>query len=199
LRAALRRGLTGYGELTGNRRASQITGDDILEPAAALLSLFIRDPQFSGQTKEKLSSPEAQRLVENAVRDHFDHWLAGDPESAGKLLAWSIERAEERLRRRAEKEVGRQSATRRLRLPGKLADCTRSGAQGTEIFLVEGDSAGGSAKQARDRETQAVLPLRGKILNVASAGAGKLAGNQELADLVQALGCGAGAKYREAD
>jgi topoisomerase IV subunit B len=199
LRAALLKGLKGYGELTGARRAAQVTGDDILEPAAALLSLFMRDPQFSGQTKEKLSSPEAQRLVEGAVRDHFDHWLAGDPESAGKLLAWTIERAEERLRRRAEKDIGRQTATRRLRLPGKLADCTRSGAQGTEIFLVEGDSAGGSAKQARERETQAVLPLRGKILNVASAGAGKLAGNQELADLVQALGCGTGAKYRDDD
>jgi topoisomerase-4 subunit B len=199
LRAALLKGLKGYGELTSNRRAAQIAADDLMEPAAALLSLFIRDPQFSGQTKEKLSSPEAQRLVEGAVRDHFDHWLTGDPESAGKLLAWTIERAEERLRRRAEKEVGRQTATRRLRLPGKLADCTRSGAEGTEIFLVEGDSAGGSAKQARERETQAVLPLRGKILNVASAAAGKLAGNQELADLVQALGCGAGARYRDGD
>ena len=199
LRAALLKGLKGYGELTSNRKAAQVTGDDIMEPAAALLSLFMREPQFSGQTKEKLSSPEAQRLVESAVRDHFDHWLAGDPESAGKLLAWAVERAEERLRRRAEKEVGRQSATRRLRLPGKLSDCTRSGALGTEIFLVEGDSAGGSAKQARERETQAVLPLRGKILNVASAAAGKLAGNQELADLVQALGCGAGAKYRDDD
>jgi topoisomerase-4 subunit B len=199
LRAALLKGVKGYGEMTGNRRAGQITGEDILEPAAALLSLFIQEPQFSGQTKEKLSSPEAQRLVEAAVRDHFDHWLTGDPESAGKLLAWTIERAEDRLRRRAEKEVGRQSATRRLRLPGKLSDCTRSGALGTEIFLVEGDSAGGSAKQARERETQAVLPLRGKILNVASAAAGKLAGNQELADLIQALGCGAGAKYRDGD
>ncbi len=199
LRSALIRGLKGYGELTNNRRAAQITAEDVLTGAFALLSIFITDPQFQGQTKEKLSSPAATKLVETAVKDHFDHWLSGAPDMANALLARTIERAEERLRRRHEKEVGRKSATRRLRLPGKLADCSRDAANGTEIFLVEGDSAGGSAKQARSRETQAVLPLRGKILNVASATSSKLMANQELSDLIQALGCSTGTRYREAD
>ncbi|HYM31649.1 MAG TPA: DNA topoisomerase IV subunit B [Candidatus Cybelea sp.] len=199
LRAGLTRGLKGYGELVNNRRAAQVTAEDILGGAFALLSIFIQDPQFQGQTKEKLASAEATRMVETAVKDHFDHWLSGAPAAANALLGRVIDRAEERIRRRQEKEIGRKSATRRLRLPGKLADCTRDAAEGTEIFLVEGDSAGGSAKQARDRETQAVLPLRGKILNVAAATAGKLMANQELADLVQALGCGTGERYRDQD
>jgi topoisomerase-4 subunit B len=164
-----------------------------------MLSLFMREPEFQGQTKDKLASQEATRIVESAIRDAFDHWLAGNPSQANLLLDWVTDRAEERLRRRREKEIGRQTATRRLRLPGKLADCSLSGAQGTEIFIVEGDSAGGSAKQARDRATQAVLPLRGKILNVASASSTKLADNQLIGDLVQALGCGTGTRYREDD
>ncbi len=196
-RAALVRGLKRYGELTGNRKAGIITADDIMEGAAALVSLFIEQPQFQGQTKEKLVSVEASKLVETVVGDNFEHWLTGDKEAANVLLEHVVEKAEERLRRRQDREQQRKTATRKLRLPGKLADCSNSSAEGTEIFLVEGDSAGGSAKAARNRETQAILPLRGKILNVASASADKLRENQEVQDLIQALGCGTGAQYSE--
>ena len=199
LRAALTKGIRAYGELTGAKRMSQVTADDVLGTAAAMLSVFIREPEFQGQTKDRLSTQEAARIVENAVRDAFDHWLTGNPNQANRLLDWVVDRSEERLRRRKEKEVGRQTATRRLRLPGKLADCSSTGATGTELFIVEGDSAGGSAKQARDRATQAVLPLRGKILNVANASTAKLDDNQLLNDLIQALGCGTGTRYREED
>jgi topoisomerase-4 subunit B len=195
LRSALARSLKAYGDLVGNRKAAQITAEDACGGAVMLLSVFIREPQFQGQTKEKLASVEAQRLVEISLKDHFDHWLSDDPDRARDLLDHVVERAEERLRKRQDKDLARKTATRKLRLPGKLADCTRDAAEGTEIFLVEGDSAGGSAKQARNRETQAVLPLRGKILNVASASADKLAQNQELIDLIQALGCGTREKF----
>jgi topoisomerase IV subunit B len=199
LRAALTKALRAYGELTGNKRIAQVTADDVVGTAAAMLSVFIREPEFQGQTKDRLATQEAARIVENAIRDAFDHWLTGNPNQANRLLDWVVDRSEERLRRRKEKEIGRQTATRRLRLPGKLADCSASGASGTEIFIVEGDSAGGSAKQARDRATQAVLPLRGKILNVASASSSKLADNQLLSDLIQALGCGTGTRYSDED
>jgi topoisomerase-4 subunit B len=199
LRNALTRALRAHGERANNRKTGLITADDVMDSASAVLSVFIREPEFQGQTKDKLSSPAAQKLVETVVRDHFDHWLAESPADADRLLDFVIDCAEDRLKRRQEKETARKTATRRLRLPGKLADCSKGAAEGTEIFLVEGDSAGGSAKQARDRNTQAILPLRGKILNVASAAAGKLQQNQELSDLVQALGCGIGAKYRSDD
>jgi topoisomerase-4 subunit B len=199
LRTALTKGLRAYGDLVGNRKAAQITSDDVMGTAASMLSVFIREPEFQGQTKDKLATQEAARIVETALRDAFDHWLADNPQQAKTLLEWAVDRSEERMRRRREKEVGRQSATRRLRLPGKLADCTVQQATGTEIFIVEGDSAGGSAKSARRRETQAILPLRGKILNVANASSAKLAQNQLLSDLITALGVGLGTKYRDED
>ncbi|AJY46559.1 DNA topoisomerase IV subunit B [Martelella endophytica] len=199
LRQALMRGLRNYAEMIGNKRGAQITTDDVMISAIGMLSVFIREPEFVGQTKDRLATVEAQRIVENALRDPFDLYLSANPAEAEKLLDWVIERAEERLRRRKEREVNRKTAVKKLRLPGKLADCSQNTAAGAELFLVEGDSAGGSAKQARNRTNQAILPLRGKILNVASAGRDKFTANQLLADLIQALGCGTRTKYREED
>ena len=198
LRLALTKGLKAYAELVGNKQAAKITAEDVVGGACLMLSVFIKDPQFQGQTKERLATAEAARLVETSVRDHFDHWLSGDTASAKALLEHVLERADERMRRRKSRETKRASATRRLRLPGKLTDCTRNTADGTELFIVEGDSAGGSAKQARERKTQAILPLRGKILNVASATIDKMMANQELRDLIEAMGCGIGDKFDEA-
>lgn len=197
LRVALLRGLKDHAERIGQaKRAANLTTDDVMTGAAVMLSVFIREPEFVGQTKDKLATTEASRIVDAAIRDAFDHWLAGNPTKALKLLDFTIERAEDRLRRRAEKDVQRKTATRKLRLPGKLADCSSSVQEQTELFIVEGDSAGGSAKQGRDRSTQAVLPLRGKILNVANAGREKITANQQLADLILALGCGTRGNYR---
>ncbi len=193
IRAALTKGLRAFGELVSNKKAAQITADDIFNEAELMLSVFIRDPQFQSQTKDRLTSPEAARMVENAVRDHFDHYLADNMERGKALMGFIMEKVDDRLRRKAEREVKRKTATsaRKLRLPGKLTDC--SGNEGdTELFIVEGDSAGGSAKQARNRKTQAILPIRGKILNVASATREKIRANTEIADLLLAMGCGSG-------
>jgi topoisomerase-4 subunit B len=197
--AAILKGIRAYGELVSNRKASSITREDLVAGGCALVSCFIREPEFVGQTKDRLATTEAQRMVENAVRDHFDNWLAADTKSAGAILDYLILRAEERLRRRQEKETARKSATKKLRLPGKLVDCSSNTRDGTELFIVEGDSAGGSAKMARDRKTQALLPLRGKILNVLGAASSKLGSNAEISDLTQALGVGLGTKFNVDD
>ncbi len=197
--SAILKGIRDYGERVSNKKAKQINRDDLITGGAALVSVFIRDPQYVGQTKDRLSNESAQKMVEGAVRDHFDNWLAADTKSAGAILDFLVLRAEERIRRRQEKETARKSATKKLRLPGKLVDCSTSTRDGTEIFLVEGDSAGGSAKMARDRKTQALLPLRGKILNVLGAASGKLSENKEISDLTQALGCGMGTRFNVDD
>jgi len=197
--AAILKGIKAYCELVNNRKATTITREDLMTGAGALVSCFIRDPEFVGQTKDRLATVEAQRMVENSVRDHFDNWLAADTKSAGAILDFLVLRAEERLRRRQEKETSRKTATQKLRLPGKLTDCSSKSREGTELFIVEGDSAGGSAKMARDRKTQALLPLRGKILNVLGAASSKLGSNAEISDLSQALGVSLGAKFNVDD
>ena len=196
---AILKGIKTYGELVGNKKAGNISRDDLLTGGCALVSTFIADPAFVGQTKDRLSTEGATRMVEGAVRDHFDNWLAADTKSAGAILDFLVLRAEERLRRRQEKETARKTATKKLRLPGKLVDCSATNREGTELFIVEGDSAGGSAKMARDRKTQALLPLRGKILNVLGAASSKLGQNQEINDLCQALGVSMGTKFRVDD
>ena len=196
-KSALLRGLKEYADMAGVKKAAGVTNEDFLSDACIMLSVFIRDPEFQGQTKDKLTSVKAVRLVEQAVKDSFDHWLSSDSENAAALLEYVVARSEFRKKKKEEKIQNRKSPTKRLRLPGKLADCSKAAAADTEIFIVEGDSAGGSAKQGRDRMTQAILPLRGKILNVASASLDKITQNQEIKDMIEALGCGIKENYRE--
>ncbi|WP_456386841.1 DNA topoisomerase IV subunit B, partial [Profundibacter sp.] len=197
--AAILKGIRAYGELVGNKKSASINRDDLTTGGCALISVFIANPSFVGQTKDRLSSETAQKMVENSVRDHFDNWLASDTKSAGAILDYLVLRAEERLKRRAEKETQRKTATKKLRLPGKLTDCSSKTREGTELFIVEGDSAGGSAKMARNRKTQALLPLRGKILNVLGAASSKIGTNAEINDLAQALGVGLGSRFNVED
>lgn len=194
-KSSLGKALKAYGDMAGVKKVSGLTAEDVVGGACAMLSVFISEPQFQGQTKEKLASASATKLVEGIIKDHFEHWLSGDPETANQILELAMSRADVRRRRKQDKDLDRKTATKKLRLPGKLSDCSRASSAGTELFLVEGDSAGGSAKQARNRETQAILPLRGKILNVASATQDKLRSNQELQDLFEALGCGRGERF----
>ncbi len=196
---AILRGIKAYGERVKNKKAEQISREDMLSGGCALISVFIREPQFVGQTKDRLATEEASKYVEGAVRDHFDNWLAGDTKSAGAILDFLILRAEERLKRRQEKETQRKTATKKLRLPGKLTDCSAKNREGTELFIVEGDSAGGSAKAARNRETQALLPLKGKILNVLGAASNKLNDNSEIRDICEALGVSMGTRFNVDD
>ncbi len=195
LRAVITKAIKAYGDMSGHKKTASITADDVMGGAYAVISVFISEPQFQGQTKEKLVTADAARLVETGMRDMFDHWLTADTVNAGALLEHISNRMEERLSRKKQREVNRKSVTQKLRLPGKLTDCANDSAEGTEIYLVEGDSAGGSAKQARDRKTQAILPLRGKILNVASATREKVGTNQEISDMFLALGCGSGKHF----
>jgi topoisomerase-4 subunit B len=189
MRQALLQGIRAYGDRINDKSTAKITGDDVLNGASIIISVFIREPHFQGQTKEKLVSREVTRWVENAMKDPMDLWLASNPAASRALLDQIIQKMEERLSRKDQKNQSRKTLTKRLRLPGKLADCSRNSTAGTEIFIVEGDSASGSAKQARNRETQAILPLRGKILNVESASSQKMMQNQEINDLTVALGC----------
>ena len=200
LRAAITKGLRAYADIANmGKKFANVKPDDVMFGIGAVVSVFLKNPQFVGQTKDRLSNQEAAKMVEEAVRDPFDHWLASSPKEANRLLEWAIERAEERVRRRKQRDIKRQSATKKLRLPGKLADCSQKTPENTEIFIVEGDSAGGSAKQARDRKTQAILPIRGKILNVESASMDKIVKNQEINDLSVALGSGIGRKFSADD
>ena len=174
-----------------------LTAEDIREGLVAVLSIFIQEPQFQGQTKDRLNNPEAAAAVDSQVRPALEHWLNTNISVAESIVARIILAARAReASRAAQQEVARKTATsNRLTLPGKLSDCTSPGREDSEIFIVEGDSAGGSAKQGRDRARQAILPLRGKVLNTESASLAKVLENKELSDLVTALGCGLGKNF----
>ncbi len=189
-KAAITKGLKAYGEKVNNKAAASIIGEDVFDSVAAIVSVFYKTPQFLGQTKEKLSNPEIARYTENALRDPWEMFLASDPKTANALLDFVVNLANARIKTKQVKDVARKTPTKRIRMPAKLADCSKHGVDGTELFIVEGESAGGTAKQARDRATQAIMPLRGKVLNVLSNSDEKFSANRELNDLIDIIGAG---------
>jgi topoisomerase-4 subunit B len=196
-RTAITRGLKNYGEKINNKLAANIISDDVFDSACAIISVFYKTPQFLGQTKEKLSNPEIARYVEKVLADPWEMFLASDPKTATALLEFVNNLAAARIKTKQVKDIARKTPTKRARMPHKLADCSKHGIAGTELFIVEGESAGGTAKQARDRATQAIMPLRGKVLNVISNSSEKLADNKEMNELVDVIGAGTAKDWDE--
>ena len=198
-RSGIAKSIRKYAKNKNNKVVSKATQDDIFDQTAYILSVFISNPEFEGQTKHKLSSNFVQKYCDSFVSSSFDEWLNRNSKIAKNILNVLEEKIREKNIYDLNQNVERQNAFRKIRLPGKLSDCTSDKTEGTELFIVEGDSAGGSAKQARDRMTQAILPLRGKILNVKNSNASKILANNEINNLLQALGCGRGKNYSKKD
>jgi len=197
-KAAITKGIKAYGEKVNNKAAANIIGEDVFDSVAAIVSVFYKTPQFLGQTKEKLSNPEIARYTENALRDPWEMFLASDPKTANAILDFVINLANARIKTKQVKEIARKTPTKRARMPAKLADCSKHGVDGTELFIVEGESAGGTAKQARDRATQAIMPLRGKVLNVMSNSDERFNANKELNELIDIIGAGTAKDWDDA-
>ena len=196
-KSAITRGIKSYGDKVNNKSAASIISDDVFDSVAAIVSVFYKTPQFLGQTKEKLSNPEIARFTENALRDPWEIFLASDPKTANAVLDFVVNLANARIKTKQVKEIARKTPTKRIRMPAKLADCSKHGVDGTELFIVEGESAGGTAKQARDRATQAIMPLRGKVLNVISNSDERFSANKELNELIDIIGAGTAKDWDE--